>query len=367
MIRLRRGLVVRLGDAKPGAHEIEVLVDGDTENSRAIAFPELVGAVTAGDRVVLNTTALALRLGTGGRHIVIAVEGAIDSPIQDEPIPGRVTKVRYTPSQTVVSSVEETHAETLEASTGLHEMPVVCAPLHSMVAAVAAGAKIAGAGRVAYVMTDGAALPGSLSRLVFDLRSAGLLDSWITCGQAFGGESEAVTLWTGLLAAKEVMGADVVVVADGPGNLGTATKWGVTALRSGEALNAAEILGGRPIPVLRISFADERPRHRGLSHHSMTILRDVCRVSTNVPVPTLAAEAERDAIWGALRDAKLEERHQLVEVDGRPALDQMRRLGVEVTSMGRTVDEDPAFWLAAGAAGILAGRLVAGNARWRSG
>src|SRR5438105_1952556 len=129
MIRLRRGLVVRLGDAKPGAHEIEVLVDGDTENSRAIAFPELVGAVTAGDRVVLNTTALALRLGTGGRHIVIAVEGSIDSPIQDEPIPGRVTKVRYTPSQTVVSSVEETHAETLEASTGLHEMPVVCAPL----------------------------------------------------------------------------------------------------------------------------------------------------------------------------------------------------------------------------------------------
>ena len=99
----------------------------------------------------------------------------------------------------------------------------------------------------------------------------------------------------------------------------------------------------------------------------MTILRDVCRVSTNVPVPTLAAEAERDAIWGALRDAKLEERHQLVEVDGRPALDQMRRLGLEVTSMGRTVDEDPAFWLAAGAAGILAGRLAAGDARWRSG
>src|SRR5207249_2111380 len=98
---------------------------------------------------------------------------------------------------------------------------VVCAPLHSMVAPIAAGAKAAGAGRVSYVMTDGAALPGAFSRLVPRLRDAGLVDSFITSGQAFGGELESVTLWTGLLAAKEIAGADVVVVADGPGNLGT--------------------------------------------------------------------------------------------------------------------------------------------------
>lgn len=367
MIRLRRGLVARLGDARPGAHEIEVLVDGDSETSAAIAFPELVGPITAGDRVVLNTTAVALGLGTGGRHVVIAVEGEADPPMDDEPIPGRVTKVRYTPSQTVVSSVEETHGDVLDSSQGLKGMPVVCAPLHSMVAAIAAGAKAAGARRVAYVMTDGAALPGSLSRLVFDLRSSGLIDLWITCGQAFGGELEAVTLWTGLLAAKELVGADVAVVADGPGNLGTGTTWGVTALRSGEALNAAYVLGGRPIAALRISFADERERHRGLSHHSSTILRDVCRVPADVPVPALADEAERDRVWSALRDAKLEERHQLVEVDGRPALEEMVRRGLEVTSMGRTVDQDAGFWLGAGAAGVLAGRLAAENARWREG
>ena len=56
------------------------------------------------------------------------------------------------------------------------------------------------------------------------------------------GNLEAVTTWSGLLAANTVLGADVVVVADGPGNLGTETTWGVSALRSGESLNAAGIL-----------------------------------------------------------------------------------------------------------------------------
>src|SRR2546423_759295 len=105
----------------------------------------------------------------------------------------------------------------------------------------------AGAERVIYVMTDGAALPGAFSRLVPALREAGVLDGFVTSGQAFGGEVEAVTTWSGLLAANAVLGADVAVAADGPGNLGTETTWGVSALRTGESLNAAGILGGHPV------------------------------------------------------------------------------------------------------------------------
>jgi Protein of unknown function (DUF3866) len=201
---------------------------------------------------------------------------------------------------------------------------------------------------------------------VFDLRDAGLIDGWITCGQAFGGELEAVTLWTGMLAAKEVLGADVIVVADGPGNLGTDTTWGVSALGSGNALNAVAALRGRPIPSLRISFADGRDRHRGVSHHSLTILHDVCLVETDVPVPTLEDDAQRTSVWDALRAAKIEERHRLVEVDGRPALSELAARGIEPSSMGRSVDEDPAYFLAAGAAGVLAGRTAAGNRGWRA-
>ncbi len=236
-----------------------------------------------------------------------------------------------------------------------------------MLAPIAAGAKAAADARVVYVMTDGAALPGALSRLVPALRRAGLLDGFVTAGQAFGGELEAATLWTGLLAAVRVAGAEVVVVADGPGNLGTGSTWGVSALASGHAIDAAEALRGRPVAALRISFADPRERHRAVSHHSVTILERVCHAAANVAVPVLEDDAQRDAVWDALRAHRLEDKHQLVEVDGRAAVEELGRRGVEVTSMGRSPADDPAFFLAAGAAGVLAGRMAAGSRRYRAG
>jgi Protein of unknown function (DUF3866) len=360
-VRLRRGTVLRVIDERAGAVELEVEVDG--ERAPAIAFPELVGPVRDGDAVVLNTSARALDLGTGGMDLVVTVEGAGEVDLGDV---GRVMKARYTPLQAAVRSVEESHRDALERSTGLSGTPVVCAPLHSMVGPVSAGATVAGAARVVYVMTDGAALPGALSRQVPRLRAAGLLAGFVTCGQAFGGELEAVTIWSALLAAVEIVGADVVIVADGPGNLGTDTTWGVSALASGQALNAVAALGGAPVAALRISFADERERHRGVSHHTLTILERVCTVEANVAVPALDG-ADRDLVWDALRGRRLEERHQLVETDGRPALDELERAGIEPASMGRTRADDPGFFLAAGAAGVLAGRMAARRAQWRSG
>jgi hypothetical protein len=360
VIHIRRGVVRAVTATRPGAQELDVEVDGTS--APAISYPDLCGEVRPGDPVLLNATALELGLGTGGVHLVIAVEGR-DTPAGGPP--GRVIKARYTPLQTAVASVEETHPDLLEASDGLAQTPVVCAPLHSMLAPVAAGAKRAAGARVVYVMTDGAALPGGFSRLVQQMLGTGLLDGWVTCGQAFGGELESVTVWTGLLAAKELLDAEVIVVADGPGNLGTDTTWGVSALASGHALMAAATLRGRPIHALRVSFADERARHRGVSHHSLTILADVCKVDVNVPVPVLEDDAERSAVWDALRSRKLEEIHHLVEVDGAPAVEELRARGVDVRSMGRGIEDDPAFFLAAGAAGVLAGRLAAENRRWR--
>ncbi len=360
LIRLRRGVVRAIGPIRRGA--VELFVDIAGEEGRAIAYPDLVGEVQPGDTVVLNTTAVALGLGTGGFHLVVAV-GSL--PETDVVHAGRVMKARYTPQQVVVRSVEETHRDVLEASQGLRGTPVVAAPLHSMVAPIAAGAKASADARIVYVMTDGAALPGGLSRLIPRLRDAGLLDGFITSGQAYGGELEAVTIWSALLAAREVLGAEVIVVADGPGNLGTDTTWGVSALTSGHVLNAAETLKGRPVAALRVSFADPRERHRGVSHHSLTILGDVCLVRANVAVPSIDEGPERDLVWDSLRSRRLEEKHQLVEADGRPAVAEIERRGVDVESMGRTPTDDPVFFLAAGAAGVLAGRMAAGSRRYR--
>lgn len=360
LIRLRRGTVIGLGPHRPGIVELDVEVDG--RRSRALAYPTLVGEVAPGDAVVLNTTAVHLGLGTGGFHLVVAVERTRATDVGH---PGRVMKARYLPHQPAVRSVEETHAEALEAARGLGGVPVVAAPLHSMLAPIAAGAKAAADARVVYVMTDGAALHGRFSSLVQALQTADLLDGFITSGQAFGGDLEAVTPWTALLAAVVVLGAEVIVVADGPGNLGTATTWGVSALASGHALDAAETLGGRPVAALRVSFADRRERHRVVSHHSLTILDKVCHVAANVAVPVLEDEVRRNAVWDALRLRLLEEKHQLVEVDGRPALDELVRRHVEVRSMGRSPADDPEFFLAAGAAGVLAGRMAANARRYR--
>jgi hypothetical protein len=356
----RWGRVVRLDDARPGA--LELVVERDGTEHAALAYPGLVGEIALGDRVLLNTTAVGLGLGTGGLDLVIAVDR---EPATESPHGGRVMKARYTPLQAAVMTVEESHRDALEAARGLDQTPIVVAPLHSMIAPIAAGARAAGAERVVYVMTDGAAIPGGFSRLVPRLRAAELLDGWITAGQSFGGELEAVTVYTGLLAAVHVLGADVVVVADGPGNLGTDTTWGVSALELGHAANAAATLDGRCVIALRISFADPRERHRVVSHHSLTMLERVIAPGANVAVPALE-EPDRTEVWDALRARRLEERHQLVEADGRPALVELERRGVSVATMGRTVEDDPAFFLAAGAAGVLAARMAASNRRWRS-
>src|SRR4029078_13443465 len=92
----------------------------------------------------------------------------------------------------------------------------------------------------------------------------------LTTGQSFGGDLETVTVHTGLLAARHVLGADIAVVAQGPGNLGTGTPWGFSGVALGEAVNAHATLGGRPVGSLRVSGGDARPRHRGVSHHSLT-------------------------------------------------------------------------------------------------
>jgi hypothetical protein len=362
LIRLRSGTVLSAEEVRAGLVRLEVHVEGRREP--ALAYPLLTGPVARGDRVLLNTTAEALGLGTGGYHFVVAL---LDGRDLDPPEEGHVMKLRYTPLQAKVRVAEEQGSpdrESIQSAAGLDGLPVVWAPLHSMLGAAAAGAKAAAAGRVVYVMTDGAALPVWLSDQVHELRAAGLVDSVVTTGQSLGGDIEAVNVFSGLLAARAVAEADVAIVADGPGKVGTATKWGASDVSSGMSINAAGILGGRPIAALRLGFGDPSYRHHGVSPHSITVLREVALVSAHVVVPALEDE-RRGMVWDALKEARLEERHQLVEVTGQPAVDLLGERGVTARTMGRTLEQDPEFFLAAGAAGVLAGRMAAGSERWR--
>src|SRR5438105_10591829 len=163
--------------------------------------------------------------------------------------------------------------------------------------------------RVVYVMQDGGALPAWFSRTCAVLREAGWLAATVTTGQSFGGDLETVTVHTGLLAARHVLGADIAVVAQGPGNLGTGTRWGFSGVAAGEAVNAVAVLGGRPVASLRVSQADPRMRHRGVSHHSLTAYGRVALARADVVVPVLGGE------FGASVEAeasRLGSRHAIV-------------------------------------------------------
>lgn len=365
MIHWRSGTVVSVTGEWPGCRELRVLVQ-DGEESPALALVDLVGAPEVGDRVLLNTSALRRRLGTGGHALVVALPDRLPEDPAEQP--GHIVKARYAPLQTMVCALEEQESPHHDALAlphvpGLHATPVVVAELHSALPAVLAG--IRGErpdARVVYVMTDSAALPMTYSRVVAGLVDAGWLATTITAGQAWGGEHEAITLHSALGAAREVFAADVVVVAQGPGNAGSASTWGFSGIAAADALNAVHVLGGRAVAALRVSGADGRARHRGLSHHSVTTLGRATLGAVDVVVPLLEAEladlgvevrsAARSMTEGAPGRLTLRE----VETTGLDAM--LAGCPVPLRTMGRGLDEDPAAFLTTAAAGRYAARLL---------
>lgn len=325
----------------------------------AIAYPDLVGMPVAGERVLLNATALHLGLGTGGVAIVAARPDAGDV---DRPGPGHIVKARYTPTQVTVASVDEQdspHHAVLADADALDGLPVVVADLHSALPAVVAGVvSETSSARIAYLMTDGGALPLPLSDTVAALTAAGLLSTTVTVGQAWGGDLEAVTLQSGLLAARWVARADVAVVVQGPGNLGTGTRWGFSGVATGEAVNAVSVLGGRPVAALRVSGADPRPRHQGLSHHSLTALGRVALRPADVVVPLLRDDLSSLGDDVRRSAAALSPPHRLVEVETEGLDEALQALPVPLATMGRGLEADPAAFLASAAAGRHAARLL---------
>lgn len=361
VITWRRGTVTTVIRSGGGTSDLRVILDRpDGREVRALAYIDLVGELTVGTVVLLNSSAFDLGLGTGGYALVVAAPDHLPPDLDGGP--GHLVKARYTPLQTTVLGVDEQDSpyyELLRNADDIAGTPVVVADLHSALPAIVAGVRAEPGGpdrTIAYVMTDGAALPAAFSRTVDGLRSAGWLNGTVTVGQAYGGDLEAVTLHSGLLAARHVLRADIVVVTQGPGNLGTGTRWGFSGVAAGDAVNAVAVLGGRPVAALRISEADSRDRHRGISHHSLTAYGRVAAHAADVVVPELP-EPLASLVARQLDALGPLHRRVRVEVDGLIAA--LRESPVPLSTMGRGLDEDAAYFVAAAAAGRHAARLVA--------
>ncbi|MFN2607889.1 MAG: DUF3866 family protein [Acidimicrobiales bacterium] len=335
MPSFRTGTVTAVVSQRAGFQRVEV--DGEP----AYVLTDLIGPVATGDRVVVNTTAVDLGLGTGGSHVVHWNLARRD---WSHAGPGTVMKLRYTSLQADVGAAEE--APGYSAPAGLGGAPVVACALHSQVACVAAAlASVRPATCVAYVMTDAASLPLALSDLVPALVAAGLVAATVTCGQAFGGDLEAVTVHSALEVAVGAAGAEAVVVGPGPGAVGTASRLGFGGLEVAGVVDAAHRLGGRPVVAVRFSDADLRERHRGVSAHTVAALW----------------AAERPAVVAVPRGAAhplVEEPHRVREVEVGDVGALLAGFGLQVRTMGRSVADDPGFFRWAAAAGIVAAGML---------
>ena len=264
--------------------------------------------------------------------------------------PGHIFKQRYTPNQFPVLSVESLespHHEMLKLFESLEGLPVVCCELHSQIPAVIAGIRSIKSDRnIVLIQTDGASLPIAFSKLVHDLHQINWMRSTISCGQAFGGDYEAVTLHSALAAGKLVCKADVIIVSQGPGSVGTDTPLGFSGTQQGEALNAVIALGGNPIGVLRMSEGDGRTRHQMLSHHSVTVFERLVLGSVRIGVP-----AHRNT---SILPTVISLKHNIEEIDVYVGMQLLLNSGLNVKTMGRSVEQDMLFFEAGVAAGVLA-------------
>ena len=281
----------------------------------------------------MNLLGPEMGLGTGGVAFVLPARDPDSAVPRNE---DHFVKLPYTPLQ---------HPATppLERD-DLVGVPVVVLPLHSHLApACCAAADLRPGVRVAFVWQEGGALPVAFSRAVEELAERGLLHAVVSSGACFGGDFESPNVYSGLLsAAGPAVRADLVLVGIGPGIVGAATAHGHGGMSSAVALNAASSLGAYPVFAPRLSGADSRARHRGVSHHTVSALRAAlagCRVA----VPRGA---------GKLPDG-LPRRHSYESVPyGAAGLEG--RHGLTFSSMGRGYKDDRVFFDAAAAAVALA-------------
>lgn len=358
MISYKKGKVIDIIRKYNRCTEVAVDIEGKRE--KAINYNDITGEINEGDEVALNTTAVELGLGTGGVHFVVSVKGKAE--LDKIPGKGHIMKLRYTPMQFSTLSVEEEaspHHEAIKECRDLGKMPVIVGELHSMLPPVVFNIKRENPDlQIAYIMTDGGALPIDFSRSVSYLRRKNLIKGTITFGQAFGGDLEAVNIYTALIAAYAVLKSDLTIVTMGPGITGTGTKYGFSGIEQGPIIDAINTLGGTSFFIPRISFADKRKRHQGISHHSITILKDIIKTSTNIVLPKIEDE-KLLYIRKQIENAKIDKKHSIFyEKNLDKIIDNISSFDFKVSTMGRGLDEEREFFQTVGAVGYYVSRLL---------
>jgi hypothetical protein len=357
LVRIILGRVLRIIENNQQIQIVELDVNG--EKFQGINYPELTGRVEENDLVHLNATAIELGLGTGGFHFITAI---LNKNLNNSLAKGHIMKLRYTPQQIKVLAVEEEESpyhQIIKEFKTLNNKPVIIGFLHSMVLPCIAGIRAINPHlKISYIMSDGGALPLPFSRNIKMLQELNWLQGTITAGHAFGGDLEAINIYSALAAAAEVQKADIIIVAMGPGIVGTGTQLGTTALEVGQIINAVGSLGGRPIVIPRINFNDSRQRHKGLSHHTLTVLEKIALIGATVVLPSLNDVHKMNYLKEQIEVSQIRSKHQVVVANGEPGLEILKKHNIFVQTMGRSLKEEEEFFLTACATGVFTANLI---------
>lgn len=347
MISYKRGRVIEIKEEDSNISWIKVDVDGSSQN--AVNYKDLTGEVFIGDYVIINTTAVELSLGTGGEHFVIS---NLNRETRELDKKGHIMKLRYTPMQTQVLATEEEDSdyhEIIKKFKSLEKSPFIVATLHSMLAPIGAYLKWKNEDlKINYIMTDGGALPAAFSKNVKQLKSLGIIDNIITSGNSFGGDHEAINIYTAMIISKEVLNSDITIISMGPGIAGTGTKYGFSGVEQGYISDAVQNLGGKSIVVPRVSFADKRDRHRGISHHSITVFSELMTKNADIVLPELEKD-ELNIVEEQLIKNDIYSKHNIHYRNGNDIKKAMDHYNLRIKTMGRDYDQDESFFKTLGA------------------
>jgi len=373
VIEFQDGVVLEQIGSWGNTQELLIRMTNGSTN-KAIYYMENDVQLLPGDQVILNTTAVSLELGSGGyhyvHHVLSAAQLRLVEPIDALNYSGHIMKLRYTSLQRSVLAAEEPSSpyhELFLEHRSLNGMPVLIGELHSMLPIVVAwiawrqqqnpSVTQARRTKLSYIMTDGGALPLSFSKHVQLLQHLGWLTGTITYGHAYGGDVETVNKYTALLAAKYILQCDIAIVVMGPGIVGTGTVLGHSGMEVSELIHAVSMLGGIPIVIPRISFADTRERHQGLSHHLLTMLSQFTIVPVRLPLPSDLPSQQSELLHHQLHAHALANKHDIrwIQSISSDQVEQSLKLyPAEVKSMGRAFIDDPTFYISISCAAELA-------------
>ncbi|WP_096188536.1 DUF3866 family protein [Evansella halocellulosilytica] len=322
---------------------------------RALIYKRIHGGAAVGDRVIVNTTATALRLGTGGWDIVRYIEkNSFESKaINDQK--GHIVKARYLSDQHSVMSIEAPESEEhhiFDKKFTLNGKEILIGELHSIVPVIWFLLKEYNPHQTFVVIfSDEASLPLMMSEHLQYLKKQPSFLS-ITTGQSFGGQIEAVNIVTALQYVIEKYNHAVVLISLGPGVVGTSTPYGFSGIAQAQWANIVQSLNGVPVWIPRLSAADKRNRHKGISHHTYTPLTEFTYGKQVLPVPF----GDYSNQWLDLQLNELDQdpNIQVERRDEQPLFQLLslidKKAPFPIKTMGRSFIQDNLFFLGIAAA-----------------